>query len=705
MGLEPPMSSRSTPLTLALLLMFSLASTLPNPEGSRALADGSLVTDYQDNSIEYQSDFTSGRNEISASIIQHGQLVGHPAWLLGIDGTGVIIASADSGIDRDHACFRDATEPGASGSEWNNATGTPGASHRKIIFLDESIDDWDTQGNEHFTHGTHVAGSLVCRSVYEQAAEDVQDWVNATPGEGTALSHGAKLVFTDVVGGDGWVVPEPSVLFSTAAENGAVIRSDSWGDPTTNYTERTRQFDSWLHSVPWALSIVAPGNTGNEVQEPANGFNVVAVGVAKKDGSDDLWMLTPHSPTSQGRQGVEFVVPGVSIISAAADNEHNSYNDGWKSSSGSSMAAPQAASTAALVQQMVQDGWLGGVEGRDEVMLDRPGWAKIVDENLSDGELMLSRGFTPSGSLLRALLSLSAESMEGGRQGSILLGPGPDDSQGWGLVNLSRLINFEIIEGALGNIVIDPSQNIWIHDSFRLDEDNWQELVETWIEDGNDPADSGWSGEGADGPFLTMGSRQSWVMPVIDGQDIEVRLAWSSNPYPELDDLDLVVQAGGNWYHGNQFEGWNSSSTAGPGLGERNTTLEGVRISANKLLGVDSITVTVRATSIGGPKEQGVVGMNGDRVGFALAVSGVYRDGVVPEIAWEIEPPQDEVVDRGLLWLLLGTGVLVAIVVAIEAGRGRIEAVGGAGVTVGQHSNPQGDSLHSAEAPHTGEEE
>ena len=62
-------------------------------------------------------------------------------------------------------------------------------------------------------------------------------------------------------------------------------------------------------------------------------------------------------------------------------------------------------------------------------------------------------------------------------------------------------------------------------------------------------------------------------------------------------------------------------------------------------------------------------------------------------------------VDRGLLWLLLGTGVLVAIVVAIEAGRGRIEAVGGAGVTVGQHSNPQGDSLHSAEAPHTGEEE
>ncbi len=290
MGLEVSMGSRSTPLALALLLMFSLASTLPAPtgalgnefsneevsnEGTGGSQEGGLDVDF----VQFEGGSTSGRNAVAASISQHGELNGHPAWLLGIDGTGVIIASADSGIDRDHACFRDATEPGASGSEWNNATGTPGDAHRKILFLDESIDDWDSQGHEHFTHGTHVAASLVCRSVYEQAAEDVQDWLNATPGEGTSLSHGAKLVFTDVVGDDGWVVPEPSVLFTTAAVNGAVIRSDSWGDATTDYTERTRQFDSWLHSVPWALSIVAPGNTGNEVREPANGFNVVSVGV------------------------------------------------------------------------------------------------------------------------------------------------------------------------------------------------------------------------------------------------------------------------------------------------------------------------------------------------------------------------------------------------------------------------------------------
>jgi len=99
---------------------------------------------------------------------------------------------------------------------------------------------------------------------------------------------------------------------------------------------------------------------------------------------------------------------------------------------------------------MVQDGWIAGEDERFVVVLNRPGWATVVDENLSDGELLLTEGFTPSGSLLRALLSLSAESMEGGRQGSIVLGPGPDNSQGWGLVNLSRLVDFAGVGDSLG---------------------------------------------------------------------------------------------------------------------------------------------------------------------------------------------------------------------------------------------------------------
>ena len=67
-----------------------------------------------------------------------------------LDGSGVIIAVADTGIDMDHSCFRNST----------NEVGTPGIEHRKIVHLNDSIDDWDTQGHQQFKHGTHIAGII-----------------------------------------------------------------------------------------------------------------------------------------------------------------------------------------------------------------------------------------------------------------------------------------------------------------------------------------------------------------------------------------------------------------------------------------------------------------------------------------------------------------------------------------------------------------
>ena len=55
-----------------------------------------------------------------------------------LDGSGVIIAVADTGIDMDHSCFRNSS----------NEIGTPGPEHRKIVHLNDSIDDWDTQGHQ-----------------------------------------------------------------------------------------------------------------------------------------------------------------------------------------------------------------------------------------------------------------------------------------------------------------------------------------------------------------------------------------------------------------------------------------------------------------------------------------------------------------------------------------------------------------------------
>ncbi len=644
---------------------------------------------------------TEGRNEVSASILQHGQLEGWPSWNLGLDGEGVVIAAADSGIDRDHACFRQATAEGEAGSEINNATGTPGINHRKIIALNETIDDWDELGQDDYRHGTHIAGSLVCHIVWNQAAEMNGDWDNATPGDGTSLSYRSKLVFEDVVDDDDWKVPDVDELFWEAARYGAVIRSDSWGDPTSNYTVRTEWFDTWLHQVPWSVAFVAPGNTGGEILEPANGHNVVSVGVAAHDGTQDLWTMTPREAATTGRQGVLLVVPGEDIVSAMADGQHKSYNDGMRPSTGSSMATPQAASAAAIVQQMVQDGWLSGNEERviTSAMSLRPDWYMGMNTNLSHGNIALAQGFTPSGSMLRALLALSAESLEGGRQVSEILGPAPDDQQGWGRVNLSNLVDFAEIEYSLENSTVDPSPHTWIHDSFRYDGD-WFNLVDSWVDD--DPltgvAKASWRGEGAAGPFLSTGENFSWKFNVVPGSDFRAHLSWTSAPGLEsFDDLDLVVMTdNGRTYLGNDF--------LDSGIADSNDAVEGVIIPSLELKGVEIIEIKVEANHVSAGPNEGVIGLMGDRIGFALAVDGVERSSVDVLSVWSV---MDDTRGSGLPDLLVACFITVpiafAIAFVIDARRVSYQSENYGSMTKGQPSNHGVDSLDPAEAPTLGD--
>ena len=101
-----------------------------------------------------------------------------------LDGSGVIISVADTGIDLDHSCFRDSL----------NETGTPGHQHRKVIHLNSTIDDWDNQGQQQFRHGTHIAGILACNPLEGDMSMK-------------SLSSGSKLVVQDIVGQSGWSPP------------------------------------------------------------------------------------------------------------------------------------------------------------------------------------------------------------------------------------------------------------------------------------------------------------------------------------------------------------------------------------------------------------------------------------------------------------------------------------------------------------------
>ncbi|PXY70685.1 MAG: hypothetical protein CXX83_02880 [Methanobacteriota archaeon] len=123
------------------------------------------------------------------------------------------------------------------------------------------------------------------------------------------------------------------------------------------------------------------------------------------------------------------------------------------------------------------------------------------------------------------------------------------------------------------------------------------------------------------------------------------------------------------------------------------------------MVGIESVTVTVKAVSVVESSRLGVVGMNGDSVGFALAVKGVLSADVRPESSWEVGPNVVGDEEVSSLWPLFIAVLLIGVAVVIEVGWTREVTVEEAGVTKGQPSNPQGVSLSSAVAPHTGEDE
>ncbi|MDE0557098.1 MAG: S8 family serine peptidase [Candidatus Poseidoniaceae archaeon] len=581
---------------------------------------------------------TFARNTQSASIHQNGGLSENPAWDLGLNASGVVVGMADSGLDADHSCFRNATAASLFGSEGENgsdAEAPAGLYHRKLLLLNETIDSGDTQGHSDYRHGTHVAGTLSCFDVY--------DYRNGTlPTTGSSLAHGSSLVFQDIVSSEGWVVPDVDLLLYEAAINGAVIHSDSWGDNSAEYTARSADFDAWGREFPWSLAFVAPGNNGGEILEPANARNVAAIGASIKNDQSQRWASNTHGPLQVETTGIFALATGTSILSAKADGIDDSYNDDLRSSSGTSMATPMAASTAAIIQQMVEQGWIrGSQENTHDVSINqlRPQWADNSLDNQSN--LTLGDGFTPSGPMLRALMAiastpLSLDERNAGNGGEDLRNP----YDGFGRLNLSQLIDFAQLENMISEGNVSPASDVWIHDSYRLEQLQPMQLLSQ--RDGNlspleNLANNPWNGDGAVGPFLSSGEIWTTRLSIEQGQPLDVTMAFPSSPEPYLvDDMLLVVRLsngqvaisgktnsdGSNTLFYESVVNYSNNNS----FPSSNETTVKVHLDAVDLSEIEWIEIEVRARYISPGNSPGTVGIDGDRNGFSIAAKGVQRD-------------------------------------------------------------------------------
>jgi len=214
-------------------------------------------------------------------------------------GAGLKIAIIDSGIDYTHPDLDD-----------NYAGG--------YDFVNSDTDPMDDDG-----HGTHVAGTI--------AAEDNEVGVVGVAPEASIYAlktlEGGKGYYSDVIAALQWAV-----------DNGIQVTNNSYGSSGDPGATVKAAFDNAY--AAGVLHVAAAGNSGNP---PGKGDNVIyparwdsVIAVAATDESDNRARWSSTGPD------VELAAPGVGINSTLLGG-------GYGGKSGTSMASPHVAGTAALV--------------------------------------------------------------------------------------------------------------------------------------------------------------------------------------------------------------------------------------------------------------------------------------------------------------------------------------------------------------------
>lgn len=260
------------------------------------------------------------------------------------NGTGEIIAVADTGIDKQHPDFSStAIEAVAWGRK---ATG----------------DTSDPHG-----HGTHVTGTIIGNGA-------------ASQGQIKGMAPGATVFFQSLLDENEELcdlelqLPE---LLQQAYEKGARILNISWGSATESYyTFDSAMIDQFMYDKQEMLVIVSAGNdaankkdkNGNPlpgfgtVGSPATTKNGLTVGASnsKRDNGDaeSLAVFSSRGPCRPERRiKPDIVAPGTNILSAksstAPDRNFDSFysNPAYVFLAGTSMATPIVSGAAAMVRE------------------------------------------------------------------------------------------------------------------------------------------------------------------------------------------------------------------------------------------------------------------------------------------------------------------------------------------------------------------
>ena len=360
-----------------------------------------------------------------------------------------------------------------------------------------------------------------------------------------------------------------------AYASGARISNNSWGSPGGDYTVTAALYDRLVRDASpdpgnqAMVEVLSAGNNGRNgyasLGNQATAKNVITVGASESvrasgtdgcgvtdaaaDSARDIADFSSRGPTNDGRLKPDIVAPGTHITGAAP--QHAGYT-----------------AQAVCNKFLAGTTWYSVVSGTSQAAPHVSGAAALVRR-----WHQRVHGSAPSPALTKALLVNTATDLGGGDDGKgSAMAPGPNHEQGWGRVNL-------------GNVFDGTARDL-------------RDQVDT---------------------LTASGDRRLRSYAVDDpAAPVKVTLAWTDAPgtstaNPVVNDLDLVVDVGGQTYKGNVFDG--ALSRTGGSADPRNN-LESVYLPAGTTGG---FAVKVVGTGIAG---DGVPG-NADTTDqdYALVVS------------------------------------------------------------------------------------
>jgi len=263
-------------------------------------------------------------------------------------GAGIKIGIIDDGIDQRHPFF----DPAGYAMPAGFPKGQTAFTTAKVIvaraFPPPSA-RWRHAGKpfdpEQSSHGMHVAGIAAGNADTPAQGERV---TGVAP-RAYLGNYKALTIPTDAdVGLDG-NAPEIVAAIEAAVRDGMDVINLSIGEPEVEPTRDLIALALDAASAAGVVPVVAAGNDFDDfgegsVASPGSSAEAITVGATTSGASPSIAGFSAAGPTALSlRLKPDVIAPGTSIVSAAPD--------GWRSSSGTSMAAPHVAGAAALLVQ------------------------------------------------------------------------------------------------------------------------------------------------------------------------------------------------------------------------------------------------------------------------------------------------------------------------------------------------------------------